>query len=236
MKRLLIPGVIIIGLMISSCGKSYDDSMKQGAELQTDKEYTLALENYDNAILKAETGAQRIAANIEAGNLASKDLRNMTLTNAYYQATLADLVDYSDGDLLDMAKQALNAQANAASVNMYKLWIEKYSNLDHAVNIRYELAEVYHKNLRDLRNAIITYEGISDDYPGSEQAPKALFSIGYIYANELGENDPAVKYYSLFLEKYPDHEMSPSVEFELKYLGKSLEEIPELQHLLNKTS
>jgi len=54
--------------------------------------------------------------------------------------------------------------------------------------------------------------------------------------NELGENDAAAKYYSKFIEEYPDHEMAPSVEFELKYLGKSLEEIPELQHLLSKTS
>ena len=95
---------------------------------------------------------------------------------------------------------------------------------------------MYHKNIRDLKNAIITYDEVVNDYPDSEQAPKALFSIGYIYANELGDNDSATTYYSQFLEKYPDHEMAPSVEFELKYLGKSLEEIPELQHLLSKTS
>ena len=105
---------------------------------------------------------------------------------------------------------------------MYLLWLEKYSDESDAVMVKYEFAEVYHKNVLNLKKAIEVYGEIVDQYPDSEQAPKALFSIGYIYANELGENEP--------------HEMAPSVEFELKYLGKSLEEIPELQHLLSKTS
>lgn len=236
MQKLLLPGVIILGLILSSCGKSYDEYLTQGSELQNTEQYVEALDSYDNAIKKAETSSQRISANIKAGNLAFQFLKDLDKADQYFQATINDISDYSAGDLRDLAKQALAAQANNAAVNMYKLWFNKFSDAPNIINVKYEFAEVYHKNIRDLRTAILAYEGIVSDYPDSEQAPKALFSIGYIYANELGENDSATKYYSQFLEKYPDHEMAPSVEFELKYLGKSLEEIPELQHLLTKTS
>jgi len=236
MKKLLLFAVVIIGLMVSSCSKSYDESISEGTELIKAEKYQEALELFDNAIEKAETDAQSIAAKINAANLSSMYLRDMELADSYFQSTLDNVGNYSPTDLLDLARQALSVQANKASVNMFKLWLEKYSDNPDVINVRYELAEVFHKNVRDLRGAISAYGEIVEEYPETEQAPKALFSIGYIYANELGENEPATTAYSKFLEKYPDHEMAPSVEFELKYLGKTLEEIPELQHLLTKTS
>ncbi|NQV30349.1 MAG: tetratricopeptide repeat protein [Candidatus Marinimicrobia bacterium] len=236
MKKVAILGVLIIGILVNSCGKSYDEYLEQGHEYQTAKNYESSLVSLDNAINKAETGEQRIAANILAGNLAAKYLKNFDKAEAYFQATIADAGNYSAADLNDLAKQALSAQANKAAVNMYTLWFEKFSDAANLVAMKYEFAEVYHKNILDLRKAISVYGEIVDNFPKSEQAPKALFSIGYIYANELGENDAATKYYSKFIETYPNHEMAPSVEFELKYIGKSLEEIPELQHLLTKTS
>jgi len=236
MKKLIVLAVMILGLMISSCSKSYDESMTEGTEFIKAEKYQEALELFDNAINKAETDEQGIAAKIAAGNLSSVHLRDMDLANSYFQSTLENVADYSPADLRDLARQALSAQANKAAVNTFKLWLEKFPGNANVLDVKYELAEVYHKNVRDLRHAIQAYSEIVQGYPDSEQAPKALFSIGYIYANELAENDPAKEAYSEFLEKYPDHEMAPSVEFELKYLGKSLEEIPELQHLLTKTS
>jgi tetratricopeptide (TPR) repeat protein len=210
--------------------------MASAGELIQAEEYQKALELYENAVSKAETANQRIQANIEAGNLSAKYLRDLSKAEAYFQATIADVGEYSSNDLYDLAQQALEAQANQAAVNMYHHWMDKFSDHQDLITIKYELAEVYHKNVRDLRKAIATYNEIYNEYPDTEQGPKALFSVGYIYANELAEDAPAVEFYSLFLEKYPDHEMAPSVEFELKYIGKSLEEIPELQHLLQKTS
>ena len=236
MKKVAILGVIFIGILLNSCGKSYDEYLEQGHAYQSDKNYELSLVSLDNAIKKAETGKQRIAANILAGNLSAKYLKDFEKAEQYFQATLADVGDYSAADLHDLAKQALAAQANKAAVNMYTLWFTNFSDATNLVAMKYEFAEVYHKNILDLKKAISVYGEIVDTFPESEQAPKALFSIGYIYANELGENDAAVEYYSKFIQKYPNHEMAPSVEFELKYIGKSLEEIPELQHLLTKTS
>ncbi|MCF7826148.1 MAG: tetratricopeptide repeat protein [Candidatus Marinimicrobia bacterium] len=236
MKKLAILGIIILSIMVVSCGKSYDEYLSDGSDLQKSKDYTASLESFENAIKKAETGEQRVAANIQAGNLAATYLKDLDKADQFYMATLTDINDYAPADLRDLAKQALAVQANGAAVKMYMLWLDKYADDADAVAVEYELAEAYHKNVLDLRKAIEVYGNIVDKFPDSEQAPKALFSIGYIYANELGENDAATKYYSKFIETYPNHEMAPSVEFELKYLGKSLEEIPELQHLLSKTS
>lgn len=236
MKKLATLGIIILSFLLISCGKSYDEYLAQGSELETAKDYEASLESFENAILKAETPEQRISANILAGNLAANYLKDYTKADAFYMATLSDIGDYSAGDLRDLAKQALAAQANETAVKLYSLWLDKFGENPDAVAVKYEFAEVFHKNILDLRKAIDVYGQIVEEYPESEQAPKALFSIGYIYANELGENEPATKYYTKFIETYPNHEMAPSVEFELKYLGKSLEEIPELQHLLSKTS
>lgn len=236
MRKIAILGIVILSMLMISCGKTYDEYITQGTELETSKDYESSLESFDKAIQQAETAPQRVAANILAGDLASQKLRDMDRADAYYQATLNDISDYSAGDLRDLAKQALAAQANNAAVKMYTLWFEKFPDAPNIVAMKYEFAEVYHKNVLNLKKAIAAYAEIVESHPDSEQAPKALFSIGYIYANELGENENATKYYSKFIEAYPDHEMAPSVEFELKYLGKSLEEIPELQHLLNKTS
>jgi len=236
MKKVTLLGIIIVSMLIISCGKSYDEYLAHGEEMRDSKDYIASLESFQKAIDKAETADQRIAANIQAGNLSANRMKDYEMADAFYMATLSDIGEYSAGDLRDLAKQALAVQANKSAVQMYTLWFEKFSDDSDAVVVKYEFAEVYHKNVLDLRKAIKVYAEIVEDHPETEQAPKALFSIGYIYANELGENEPATKYYSKFIETYPNHEMAPSVEFELKYLGKSLEEIPELQHLLSKTS
>ena len=210
--------------------------MGQAQELEQSEQFSQALIAFDNAIKQAETPEKRIEANIAAANLATSKLKDADKADSYFKAALADADDYSAGDLRDLAQQALAAQANHAAVAIYTRWFDKFADNPNLVDVKYEYAEVFHKNIRDLKQAIAAYRDVVTGYPKSEQAPKALFSIGYIYANEIGENDSASVYYSEFLEKYPDHEMAPSVEFELKYLGKSLEEIPELQHLLSKTS
>ena len=234
--KLLLPLVLFAGLLVSNCSKSYDEYLVLGEKFKGSEAYTEAVNMYQKAIDKAETAEQRINANTMAGDIAGNNLHDYDQADAFYRAALAAANDYSAGDLHALAKQALGAQANKAAVDIYVKWMEDYADRPDLIDVKYEFAEVYHKNIRDLKNAIKAYGDIVDNHPDSEQAPKALFSIGYIYANELAENENASLYYSRFLETYPDHEMAPSVEFELKYLGKSLEEIPELQHLLSKTS
>jgi len=55
--------------------------------------------------------------------------------------------------------------------------------------------------------------------------------IGYIYANDLNDYDKAKASYEKFIELYPDHMLVPSAQWEIENLGKSLDEIPQLQSI-----
>jgi TolA-binding protein len=88
--------------------------------------------------------------------------------------------------------------------------------------------------MNDQRNfelAIKSYRKIIADFPGSKQEPHAQFMIGYIYANVMDDSENARKEYSIFLQKYPDHELTPSVKFELDFIGKDINDIPQLKHI-----
>ena len=58
--------------------------------------------------------------------------------------------------------------------------------------------------------------------------------IGYNYANNLNDLKSAEIEYKIFLEKFQTHELAISVKFELENLGKSIDEIPALKHILGK--
>ena len=47
----------------------------------------------------------------------------------------------------------------------------------------------------------------------------------------MNDSNNAKVEYQKFLEIFPKHELAPSVKFEIQYLGKSIEEIPALQHI-----
>ena len=59
--------------------------------------------------------------------------------------------------------------------------------------------------------------------------------VGFIYANTTSDTAQARLEYNQFLQNYPDHELVPSVEWELQYLGKDINNIPELNVIKNET-
>jgi len=225
-----------MGLLAVSCSKSYEEYMTMGVDLQDQGEYDKALDAFANAAGKAMDEAGSLAANEKAGDLLNYYIKDADSARHYYGLAIANAGAAESQALRDLIKKAMEVYASDAAVSGYEQWLERFAEDEAAHEVRYELAEVYHKNIRDLKRAITTYEYVVDNHPDTEQAPKALFSIGYIYANELAEQDNARTYYQKFLESYPDHEMVPSVVFELKYLGKALEDIPELKHLLSDPS
>ncbi|TNE69638.1 tetratricopeptide repeat protein [bacterium] len=68
-------------------------------------------------------------------------------------------------------------------------------------------------------------EQFQREYPEHTLASKALFLQGFTYAEYVKDYKRAELVYRLFIQKYPDSEMVPSIEFELKNLGKSPEEL-----------
>ena len=150
-----------------------------------------------------------------------------------YYATILDYADELNSESLrDYTKKIYEAGNYGAAVRGYSMWLQKYPDDPLAPSMTYELADLYNKQIRDLIQAVALYDSVVQKYPNSSFAPKALFSEGYVYANELKNYDKAKAIYTAFLAAYPEHEMVPSVKFELKYLGKPIDEIPELKNLM----
>ncbi len=109
--------------------------------------------------------------------------------------------------------------------------VKKHADHEKAPDAQYMIAEIYYRDMGDFSKAIEEYGIIQANFPEAKQVPFSLFMQGFIYANALSDFEQARVHYKEFLEKYADHELATSVTFELKYLGKDIQEIPELKHL-----
>ncbi|MCK9482852.1 MAG: tetratricopeptide repeat protein [Candidatus Marinimicrobia bacterium] len=98
-----------------------------------------------------------------------------------------------------------------------------------AVPAMFAIADIYKNNLGDTKKAINIYKTIMRDYKDSDRAANAHFMIGYVYANDVKDLKKAEEYYKSFIKKFPTNILAPSAEWELQNLGKTLDEIPELQ-------
>src|SRR4030042_1326282 len=96
------------------------------------------------------------------------------------------------------------------------------------IEMLYQSGLIYTNLLQDYSQAERTFQKIIDEHPGMKYAPLAQFMIGFVYANNASDLTKAKQAYETFLEKYPDHELVPSVKWELTYLGKDINDIPEL--------
>ncbi len=120
-------------------------------------------------------------------------------------------------------------------VGNYERAITQYKNLikfypDDALTIQasFSIADIYKNNIKDYDMAVKHYKQIEKNYPNSEKTPNAMFMIGYIYANEIKDLNKAKDAYNYFIKKYPKHVLVSSAEWEMKNLGKSLEEIQQI--------
>lgn len=227
--------IVLLGaIILTGCGKkSYTELMSLGDERMQATEMGKALEAYREALVVAEEPAQIIAAADKLGDIFVQHVPNADSAGAYY-AIILDYPDELNVETLREYTKLIHEAGNfGAAARGYSMWLERYSENPLAPSMAYDLAELYHKQIQDLIRAVELYDQVVSDYPDSPFAPKALFSEGYVYANDLKNLEKARNIYEVFLASYPKHEMVPSVQFELRYLGKSIEEIPELQHLVS---
>jgi tetratricopeptide (TPR) repeat protein len=122
------------------------------------------------------------------------------------------------------------------TIKQYEKLVKYYPDDSLAVSALFTIADIYKNNLNNPKKAIKVYAKIINKYKGTEWAPKASFMIGYTYANDIKDLKRAEKFYKSFIKKYPTNILVPSAEWELKNLGKSLEEIPELQVITQSDS
>ena len=120
------------------------------------------------------------------------------------------------------------------AVQEYEKIVKFYPQDDMAVRALFLVAEIWKSNLNNTKKAIDIYRKIISLYPDSDKAPNAAFMIGYIYANDVNDQGNARKYYEEFIKTYPDHALASSAQWELDNLGKTLEDIPQLNKLSEK--
>ena len=129
----------------------------------------------------------------------------------------------------DSAREYFNNGDYEKTVREYQKLVKYYPQDTLTVRTLFAVAEIYKNNLKDYDNSIGSYNKIIEQYADHSKAPNAMFMIGYIYANDLNDLDNAKKSYTKFIEAYPDHMLVPSANWEIQNLGKSLDEIPQLQ-------
>lgn len=116
-------------------------------------------------------------------------------------------------------------------IDNYRYIVEHFPDDSLAIKAMFAMADIYKNNLNNIDSALAIYRRICSRYPDSDKTPNAMFMIGYIYANDVKDFEKARENYENFIKKYPDHILAQSAKWELKYLGKSLDEIPELQRV-----
>jgi len=117
------------------------------------------------------------------------------------------------------------------ALETYAQLVKSFPKDSLAVAALFTMADIYKNNLGQVEKATNIYTKILRKYKNDHRAPNALFMLGFTYANDIKDLKKAEKYYRQFIKDYPDHVLCPSAEWELKYLGKSVDEIPELQSL-----
>ncbi|MBN1780119.1 tetratricopeptide repeat protein [bacterium] len=122
------------------------------------------------------------------------------------------------------------------ALKFYRKVPKNHPNSPLCAEAQYHIALVEANGLQKFEEAVNTFGTLIGKYPDTKFAPQAQFMIGFIYANNVADTTQARKAYQEFLNKYPDHELAASVEWELKYLGKDINEIPELMNLEPATS
>lgn len=140
-----------------------------------------------------------------------------------------------DEGLIEKGKNYEAEEKFSEAIKSYEKLVKNYPGSPFAPEALYRAGLVYTQGLQDFNTAISTHRRVIDEYPESTFASQCQFMIGFIYANNAADTAKARIAYNTFLQKYPSHELASSVEWELRYLGKDINDIPELRTLDQET-
>ena len=131
----------------------------------------------------------------------------------------------------DLGRESFNNKKYEESIAYYQKLVKRFPQDTLAIQALFSVAEIYKNNLKDFTKSIDSYNQILSQFSADPKTPNASFMIGYIYANDLNDYDKAKASYEKFIKLYPDHMLVPSAHWEIENLGKSLDEIPQLQSI-----
>ena len=134
-----------------------------------------------------------------------------------------------DKGLIEKGTALEKQEKFSEAVKTYEKLAKKYPKSPLCIESIYRIANIYTSGLQDYPSAVGAYERIVQNYPDSTaRTAQAQFMIGFIYNNYVQDTTQAGVAYRTFLEKFPTHDLADDVRWELQYLGKSIDEIPEL--------
>jgi len=144
---------------------------------------------------------------------------------------IAGCAKMPDEKLMVKGKQMESEQKFSEAIASYQKLIEKFPTSALVPEAMYQKALVHANALQEYEAAVSGLNEVLQKYPENRVASRSQFMIGFIFANSVGDTARAGEAYRVFLKKYPNDELKPSVEWELKYLGKDIDDIPELTTL-----
>jgi tetratricopeptide (TPR) repeat protein len=107
----------------------------------------------------------------------------------------------------------------------YQTFVSAYPNDSLSAVYLYNQAMMQADQFKRYEESAKLLERFQREYPNHALAAKALFLQAFTYAEYVKDYKRAELIYRSFLQRYPDNEMVPSIEFELNNLGKSPEEL-----------
>ncbi len=107
----------------------------------------------------------------------------------------------------------------------YDAFIRAYPSDSLSAVYLYNQAMMQADQFKRYEESAKLLERFQREYPNHSLSAKALFLQAFTYAEYVKDFKRAEAIYRSFLQRYPDHEMVPSIEFELNNLGKSPEEL-----------
>ena len=229
--KLLILGIVIT--LFSGCGKSQQEVMQIGQEHLLNEKYDFALKSFQivfkkhpNDPLADNAGYQIVRVYLDYLNKTLNSLVNNYPDSDYGIRSREEIRQFPNW-LFTTAETKRNAKDINGSIKTLDYLVNKFPSHEIAPKAQYLIGDIYMNDQRNFDLAIDSYRKIINDFPGSKQEPHAQFMI----ANVLDDSENARVEYNSFLQKYPDHELTPSVKFELDFIGKDINDIPQLKHI-----
>lgn len=109
-------------------------------------------------------------------------------------------------------------------INSTELYALLLPRSEEAPGMLYKGAEVC-RTIRNFNKAMELYQQISEHFPDSEQAPKALFMQAFTLDYDLKQLEEARELYEKFIADYPNDDFADDAQVLLDNLGKDEEEI-----------
>ncbi len=95
---------------------------------------------------------------------------------------------------------------------------------DVLAEARYVEAEALKAEGADPVDVVRILQQVTEEYPNSLYAPKALFALGWAYENDIGDLDAATRNYRLLIDTYPMTDFADVSEDKVKQIARELRE------------